>query len=216
MHESYKKWLEDGCPKVYCQCLYHEEIIITNNYKYRGIPKYISGHRKHKSYRKWLEDDCPKIICQCGCNKEIIVYEYHKWNGIPKYICGHGRKGTHHSKETKQKMRDNHVDFSGENHPMYGIHKFAESASNWQGGKSFEPYCPKFNEKKKEEVREEYNRKCYICNIDEKNNITKTNKPWKLAVHHIDDDKEQGCNDKPWKLVPLCLHCHNSKKTRIL
>ena len=90
-----------------------------------------------------------------------------------------------------------------------------DKASNWQGGISFDPYCEKFNERKKEEVREQYNRKCYICGKDEKENITKINKMRKLSVHHIDNDKEQGCNNKPWKLLPLCMHCHNRRKDLI-
>jgi len=83
-----------------------------------------------------------------------------------------------------------------------------EENPNWQGGTSFYPYCPKFNEPKKEEVRNKYDRKCFLCNLDEKDNITKTGKIWRLSVHHIDGDKQQGCNDKPWFLVPLCLKCH--------
>jgi hypothetical protein len=66
----------------------------------------------------------------------------------------------------------------------------------------------------KEDVRNFYGRKCYICGRDEKDNITKTNKLRKLSVHHIDEDKEQGCNGKLWKLVPLCMHCHNSIKCK--
>jgi hypothetical protein len=40
---------------------------------------------------------------------------------------------------------------------------------------------------------------------------------FRLSVHHIDEDKEQGCNGKSWKLVPLCLQCHlKVKKHKIL
>jgi len=44
MHESYKKWIEDGCPKVICKCGCDKEIVITKYHKYNGIPKYINGH----------------------------------------------------------------------------------------------------------------------------------------------------------------------------
>ncbi len=44
MHESYKKWLNDKCPKIYCNCPCHVEIMIKTSYKYSGIPKYIAGH----------------------------------------------------------------------------------------------------------------------------------------------------------------------------
>ncbi len=185
----------------------------------------------HESYKKWLENKYPKIICNCGCNKEIIIKEYCRYQGIPKYISGHNKgnlgnhlsinqkqnisnghkgqipwiKGKHHSKLTKQKMREKKLDkYCGINNP------------NWRGGTSFDLYCFKFNEKKKEEIREEYKRKCYICGKDEKDNKYKNGKQCKLSVHHIDNDKNQGCNGKKWKLVPLCMNCHNSKKTEIL
>ena len=42
----------------------------------------------------------------------------------------------------------------------------------------------------------------------------KGRRPFRLSVHHLDNDKEQGCNGKKWKLVPLCIHCHNSTKIK--
>ena len=183
LSESYKQWLKNNKPKIYCKCDCGKEIIITKRYKRRGIPQYIHGHKIHNSYSKWLISPY-KIFCMCGCCEEIIINSNYKYYGIPKYVVGHNG--------------------IGKNNP------------NYNGGKSFEPYCEKFNERKKEEVREQYNRKCYICGKDEKENITKTGKQYKLSVHHIDNDKEQGCNGKKWKLAPLCLHCHNSKKMECL
>ena len=79
---------------------------------------------------------------------------------------------------------------AGENHP------------NWQGGISYEPYCYKFNEPKKEEVRNEYDRLCLNCGKDEIQNGRKQ------AAHHIDYDKEQGCKGKEFNLIPLCNICN--------
>ena len=276
MHDSYIQWLDDGCPKVYCSCPCHGEIIITKLHKYHGIPKYFNGHQGRiypipESYQKWLEDGCPKIYCECGCSGEIIIKKYHKSDGIPKYIRGHcppseetkekireanlGKRhteetkqklrkpkseehkqknreahlGKHPSEETKQKMREAN---SGKNNGMYGKQHTKETKEkitekrlgkcssdknpNWKGGISFEPYCEKWTEKKREEVREQYGRKCYLCGKEERNNITKTGKIRKLSVHHVDEDKKQGCNGKPWKLVPLCMKCHNNKRVRKL
>lgn len=89
-----------------------------------------------------------------------------------------------------------------------------ELSKSWKGGVSFEPYCPKFNKLKREEVRNQYNRKCYLCNKEEKDNVTKTGKKFKLSVHHIDLDKGQGCNGKQWKLVPLCIKCHRKSHSK--
>ena len=90
-----------------------------------------------------------------------------------------------------------------------------EKASNWRGGISKLPYCEKWTEEKREEIRNKYNRKCVICGRDEKDNIDKNNKLRKLSVHHVDEDKEQGCNGKSWNLKPLCMHCHNKKGIKI-
>jgi predicted DNA-binding protein YlxM (UPF0122 family) len=84
------------------------------------------------------------------------------------------------------------------------IGRCGERAGHWQGGKSFEPYCPKFNEKLKEEIRENFNRKCLLCGIGENGR--------RHAVHHVDYNKGQGCGQK-WSLVPLCHKCHIKTNT---
>lgn len=87
--------------------------------------------------------------------------------------------------------------------------KYVGSKSpNWKGGLSFEPYCSKFNEKLKQQVRDQYDN-CdfmsglpdYICNV-------LNGKVWKLDVHHVDSNKMQGCDDHEWKLVPLSRSNH--------
>ena len=65
-------------------------------------------------------------------------------------------------------------------------------------------YCYKFNEDCKEHNRNKYNRECFFCGKTEKENGVK------LSVHHIDYNKNQGCDGKPdWKLIPLCKICHS-------
>lgn len=63
-------------------------------------------------------------------------------------------------------------------------------------------------------MRNEYNRQCYNCGKNEKDNIVKSGKMIKLSIHHVDNDKEQGCNDKEWKLIPLCSSCHSKLHRR--
>lgn len=142
-------------------------------------------------------------------------------------------KGKHHSEESKLKMSaiqkrialdDNRrkqiservklqwqdptfrESMTGENNPMYGRH--GERAGNWKGGRSYEPYCPKFTEKLKEEVREAFGRKCYLCPKTEKENGER------LSVHHCDYQKSQGCNGQRWSLLPLCHRCHTLSTMR--
>lgn len=71
----------------------------------------------------------------------------------------------------------------------------------WNGGVSFEPYCPRFNERLKEYIRQKFNRKCVLCGISE-NGV-------KLSVHHVDYNKLQGCKGHTWALVSLCSSCHS-------
>ena len=128
----------------------------------------------------------------------------HKGKSSPK-------KGQKLSDMTKEKLRLANI---GKKQSKETIEKrrpliSGKNAPNWIDGRSFEPYCIKFNNQKKEEIREQYGRKCYICEKEEKDNKYKSGKQIKLSVHHIDSDKEQGCNGKQWKLVPLCCNCHS-------
>jgi len=223
MHETYKKWLDDDCPIVICQCGCNEEIVVKNHHKYYGIPKYISSHRtKSKEIRQKMSDakkgkhwklsektkqkmsDAKKgqIPWNKGLKGVQIPWNKGKINvysedSIQK--MQEAKKGKHLSEETKQKISKIKKDSNagkGENHYNF---------NNWSSkGK----YCKNWTEEVREKIRNEYGRKCYICRKDEKDNITKSGNIRKLSVHHIDSDKEQGCNGKPFKLVPVCMKCH--------
>lgn len=79
---------------------------------------------------------------------------------------------------------------SGENHYL------------WNDGSSFGMYCPKFNHEFKERVRRFWNRKCGICGKDE------SLEHKKLAVHHVNYDKNSCCNTTVPLFIPLCWSCH--------
>lgn len=84
-----------------------------------------------------------------------------------------------------------------------------ENAHKWKGGISFEPYCEKFNEKKKKEVRDYYDNRDYLTGIHRDIcNKTKAGKIRELTVHHVDYNKSQGCEDYRWLLVPVSTR-HN-------
>jgi len=196
--------------KPICQCGCKEQLVWSWRYKYTGIPEYKHGHNAPTKGKPLSEEHCKKLS------------ESHKGQVS-------GMKGKHHTEESKQINREKHI---GVKQPLeivkkrnlsnIGKHSIPKTeatkeklrqyrgpkSGNWKGGTSYLPYCDKFTEEKKEEIRELYDRNCFICNLDEKDNITKTNKFQKLSVHHIDGDKEQGCNGKPWFMVPLCIHCH--------
>lgn len=202
--ESYIKWLQEGMPKIYCKCGCNQEIIITKNHKSNSIPDYINGHNR----RGIMHSECTlRKMIECKLGENNPMYGKHHTDErnrkVSQLLSGenHWNFGKHHTKKSKDKMSNaKKGKYCGENSP------------SWKGGKSFEPYCEKFNAKKREEIRNQYNRKCYLCGKDEKDNKYKNGKQCRLSVHHTDFDKKQGCNGKQWKLIPLCIHCHNSKK----
>jgi len=168
---------------------------------------------------------CYKDLClSCATSgKNNPMFNIHRYGKDNPFY------GKNHSKEFKQKMSNRKVSIetrqkmsksamvkkfskkhrdnlskanSGKNNPMYGVHRYGEKSPGWQGGISFEPYCINFNNKIKEQVREEFNRKCFLCGMSENNCKIK------LHVHHVDYNKNQGCNSD-WKLIPLCNSCHS-------
>ena len=83
-----------------------------------------------------------------------------------------------------------------------------ENGANWQGGISFEPYCSKFTEQLKQQIRDFYNNCDYfsglpvgVCNII-------NGKVNKLSIHHVDYNKMQGCDVHKWGLIPLSHKNH--------
>ena len=80
-----------------------------------------------------------------------------------------------------------------------------ENNPSWQGGISFEPYCSKFNDDFKEYIREKFGRVCFLCPKTEEENGRR------LSVHHVNYNKDCGCDDdETCQFVPLCIGC-NSK-----
>jgi len=117
----------------------------------------------------------------------------------------HPNYGKHLSEETKNKIRESHIKDKNYN---YGIphteeHKKKISLSiskdknpNWQGGISFYPYCPKFDEPMKENVRAFFGGRCVICGKTKEENSNSRYKTEKLSVHHVFTEKMAGCETK--------------------
>lgn len=102
-------------------------------------------------------------------------------------------KGKKRPKEFCEKMHLTHI----------GKFRGAES-SHWKGGISFEPYCPKFNNEFKERVRAFFNYTCQLCgHIWQEGEM-------KLAVHHVNFNKQTCCDSSQPLFVPLCTgKCHS-------
>jgi hypothetical protein len=80
-----------------------------------------------------------------------------------------------------------------------GKQRTGELSSNWRGGKSFEPYCPNFNEQIKAKIRTRDNFICQLCGIPELECYEN------LHIHHIDYNKK---NSNENNLISLCRKCH--------
>lgn len=126
-------------------------------------------------------------------------------------------KGESLSNKTKEKISKSVIakNIKGINHPFYGKHhteyskekmseaNTGENNPRWQGGVSFEPYCSKFNNQFKEKIRNQYNRKCFICGKSEIENGRR------LDVHHVDYNKDCLCDNSKCSFIPLCISCHS-------
>lgn len=78
--------------------------------------------------------------------------------------------------------------------------------SNWKGGISFEPYCPKFNNDLRNRIRAFFDNRCVACgNTSEE---ARTKKNIKLSCHHVEYNKEACCDGLPVRFVALCHKCH--------
>jgi len=138
--------------------------------------RFINGHNgSGVNNPKWK--GMVKVNCAwCGKEKDIIPYSITRSNN---FFCDFQCHG---------KWKGNNI--VGKNNP------------NWQGGLSFEPYCPIFSgEEFKESIRERDARKCQnpYCYGNIRLNHA-------LSVHHIDYDKKE-C--RPDNLITLCLGCNN-------
>lgn len=69
-------------------------------------------------------------------------------------------------------------------------------------------YCHKFDEACRERIRAKYDYRCFVCDRPQDENIDKNNNVWKLSVHHVDKNKDQGCNGHAFNLIPMCNRCH--------
>ena len=111
----------------------------------------------------------------------------------------HPHKGVLCSEKTKVKIS---AAMKGENNPMFGTHRTGKKSPHWLGGISFEPYCIKFNDEYKDYIRNLLGNECFLCGKSEVDNRRK------LSVHHVNYNKDCGCDETKCICVPLCINCH--------
>lgn len=165
-----------------------KELSLKSSRTKKGRGKFCS----RECYSKWRRENITgeehpswkggKVKQLCEhCGKELLI--------PPSWIKKGGGKFC--SQECKAKWQSQHL--SGENSP------------HWKGGLSFEPYCSKFNNEFKEYIRDKFGRVCFLCPTTEAENGQR------LSVHHVNYNKDCGCDDdETCQFVPLCVGC-NSK-----
>jgi hypothetical protein len=153
------------------------------------------GTRKYEKY-------CKKRSKQVTGDKNPFFGKHHSSDA--KLRISLSKLNKHPSKETRLKMAVSHT---GIKRPDQSERMCGENNPLWQGGISYEPYCPKFNLRFKVRVRARYDYKCAECEKTTKDNGRE------LDVHHVDFDKKTCCKtgekvgDR--KFVALCMSCHS-------
>jgi hypothetical protein len=119
------------------------------------------------------------------------------------------KKGKSLSEEHKKHMSESlkgrkMPPFTKEHRKNIGDAHRGEKSGCWKGGISFEPYCPKFNNEFRERVRAFFGYKCQKCG-----HVWQEGER-KLAVHHVNYQKDSCCNQETIPLfVPVCsTGCH--------
>lgn len=167
--------------------------------------KYKEGTalERQKAKNNTLSD----VECACGCGGFITVRSAkNKAKGKLNagYIKGHIWKGRNLPESAKQKMRENHADFSGDKNPNFGKGLFREKNPNWQGGKTDKYWPggqPKAGNHKDREFRKAIKKRdgeCILCKNETR-----------LECHHIESwvDREDLRFDET-NCVTLCKPCH--------
>jgi hypothetical protein len=158
----------------------------------------------------WLKSNNPNPeipkpepqLCECGCGELTEAGN--------KFVQNHQNRNRKQSEEMCKAKRL--IMIERYNDPE--AHERTSAAlqhipyDEWEDFACKKLYCPDFNEECRESNRDKYGRMCFLTGLLEEGNITQNGKHQRLSVHHVDMDKGQGCNDKRWKLVPLCIGWH--------
>jgi len=192
MFKSYKEWVKDGSPKIFCDCPCHQEIIIKLRNCYRGMPRFIRGHNSrginHPMYGKHHTDTMK--------NKSSISHK----NQISPM------KDKRHTEESKQKNRDKHL---GKN--------IAEKHWNWCGGITEINHAIRSSNKYNNWRTQIFDRDNFTCQECRKRGYLLEAHHIKQFSYIINDNniktlKDALNCDELWNLnngVTLCESCHN-------
>jgi hypothetical protein len=190
----------------------------------------IKDPTKYDEWRKKISESTKKAMARPEVKAKITGINNHNFGKHPSKETLKklsevrlGKKRKPFSEEWKKKLSEAHLGkkqseehrkhigdgHRGKHHPPEWCENISkaqrgEKSWNWQGGKSFEPYCEKFNKEFKERVRAFFGYKCVECGKNTEDNGKA------LAVHHINYDKMVCCNDVKPLFVALCCSHNNT------
>ena len=147
--------------------------------------------KNHHMYKEKIT-----LICK-QCGKVFKIRNSLKGQQFCSYECKNKNQINKIEKECLQcgKIHKNNLFCSLECSQKYHT---KENNTSWQGGISFKPYCYKFNNELKIQIRNRDNNICQLCGK------TKEQNNQELTVHHIHYDKEN-CNPD---LITVCHSCN--------
>jgi hypothetical protein len=185
-----------------CYFSYRKKAILSGEYKTKKkVYTFVCIHC-NKEFTRTGHDKHNNKYCSRDCSQQHRVGKLHpRFNQVPvectqchtelsrspSYIKGESW-GNFCNHDCKAKWMSEHN--AGANHPQ------------WQGGISYEPYCPLFNETFKQRVRAFFNNTCVSCGKLEADSNEH------LHVHHVVYNKLTCCDDSPKLFVALCRSCH--------
>ncbi len=202
MKKRNNRFIDGRClKKYYCKDC-GKKISVSSGFYGNGRCRRCQGKRRSKFIRgencsAYKDGRTLKRYYCIKCGKEINVDTFLYGSKLCRSCVQKGERNPNfkkkHSKKHRERISKSLKKFleNPENHP------------NWQGGISFEPYSPEFNEQLKEQIRKRDNYTCQLCGMTEEEHliVIGTN----LPVHHIDYNKKN-CNED--NLIALCNYCH--------
>lgn len=154
------------------------------------INKVMSGEISFLDLPKWLRDETSGI----APNKYITTAHKCVVCGRLFYSYTHDTRKCCSSECHKIRCKE-----IGVKHRFMSI---GFASGGWEGGISYGEYCHKFNADLKNRVREFFENRCLLCGKPQKDNGRR------LHVHHVNYNKNMGCDTSKVMLVPLCNECH--------
>jgi len=167
--------------------------------------KFSEEYRKklseaHKGYK--FSEEAKRRMSEGAKHRKITPLFRKARSDNAKINPNYGMRGKHHSEETKIKIS---LAKKGKPSPRKGAIVSEETkekmrqyrgdrTSNWQGGKSFEPYSIDWTKTLRRSIRERDRYTCQLCGREPA-----------ISVHHIDYNKKN-CNPK--NLITLCNSCN--------